>query len=147
MFFIGVSIFGWFGFPALGIKGAALATVISRAVGMIMTLSFIHFHHHLLDFKYKNISELIISWKRILHIGIPSTFVRLFPQLLRSLLTILAAGFGGNTAVAAIAAGSRIESFSFIVSMSIGTALIPLVGQNYGAKKYTRVKRNHNKKV
>ncbi len=134
-----ILIFGWFGLPALGIQGAALATVISRAVGMILTLSFIHFHHKLLDFKYESFKELIDSWKRILHIGIPSSFVRLFPQLLRSLLTYLASGVGGNLAVAAIAAGTRIESFSTIVSMSIGTSLIPLVGQNFGAKKYDRV--------
>lgn len=134
-----ILIFGWFGLPEMGIQGAALATVISRAFGMVMTLSFLHFKHHLLDFKYESFAELIDSWRRILHIGIPSTFVRLFPQLLRSLMTFLAAGFGGNIAVAAIAAGSRIESFSFIISMSIGTSLIPLVGQNYGAKKYDRV--------
>lgn len=134
-----ILIFGWFGAPAMGIKGAALATVISRAVGMVMTLSFIHFHHKLLDFKYKNFKELIDSWKRILHIGVPSTFVRLFPQLLRSLLTYLAAGFGGNIAVAAIAAGTRIESFSTIISLAVGVSIMPLVGQNYGARKFDRV--------
>lgn len=139
-----IFIFGWFGLPAMGIKGAALATVLSRIAGMIMTLSFVHFHYKLLDFNYQGLSELILSWKGILKIGIPSTFVRLFPQLLRSLLTYLAAVVGGDIAVAAIAAGTRIESFSTIISMSIGTALIPLVGQNYGAKQYVRVKRIRN---
>lgn len=134
-----IFIFGWFGIPAMGIRGAAVATVISRAVGMVITLSFVHFHYKLIDFKYESLSELIDSWKRILHIGVPSAFVRLFPQILRSMLIYLSAAMGGDVAVAAIAAGTRIESFSTIVSMSVGTALIPLVGQNWGAGKYDRV--------
>jgi len=134
-----VLIHGWFGMPALGIQGAALATVISRAFGMVLTLSFVHFHYKLLDFKYKGLGDLWASWKGILHIGIPSTFVRLFPQLLRGLLTFLAAKVGGDIAVAAIGAGTRIESFTTVISMAIGTAIIPLVGQNFGAKKFERV--------
>lgn len=134
-----ILIFGWFGFPEMGIRGAALATVISRIAGMVLTLSFVHFKYGLLDLKYNGIKELIDSWREILKIGIPSTFVRLFPQLLRSMLTYLAAVVGGDIAVASIAAGTRIESFSTIISMSIGTALVPLVGQNFGAKRYDRV--------
>lgn len=134
-----ILIFGWFGLPALGIKGAAIATVISRAFGMVLSLSFVHFHYKLLDFNYKSIHELISSWKAILHIGMPSAAVRLFPQLLRSLLTFLASIVGGDIAVAAIATGTRIESFTTVISMAIGTALIPLVGQNFGANQLIRV--------
>lgn len=139
-----IFIFGWFGIPAMGIKGAAIATVVSRAVGMVLTLSFVHFHYKLLDFKYNNFKELIDSWRSILQIGIPSMFVRLFPQLLRSMMTYLSALIGGDIAVAAMAAGTRIESFSTIVSMSVGTALVPLVGQNYGAKEVKRVHQIRN---
>lgn len=135
-----ILIFGWFGLPAMGIRGAALATVISRAFGMVLTLSFLHFHYRLLDFKYKSIYDLTASWKAILHIGIPSTAVRLFPQLIRALLTFLASWVGGDVAVASIAAGTRIESFTTVISMAVGTAIIPLVGQNFGAKKFQRVK-------
>lgn len=134
-----IFIFGWFGLPAMGIRGAAIATVLSRIVGMVLTLSFVHFKYKLLDFKYKSIGELLTSWKSILAIGIPSTFVRLFPQLLRSMLTYLAAVVAGDIGVAAIAAGTRIESFGTIISMAVGTSIIPLVGQNFGAKAYGRV--------
>ena len=134
-----ILIFGLLGFPAMGISGAALATIISRFAGMVTTLSFIHFHYRLLDFKYKSLKELLDSWKKILHIGIPGGFVRLFPQLLRAVLTRLAVSVGGISAVAAVAAGSRIESFSFIISMAIGTALVPITGQNWGANRIDRV--------
>ena len=140
-----IFIFGLFGFPEMGIAGASLATIIARFAGMVTTLSFIHFHYGLLDFRYRNLKELIDSWRKILHVGVPAGFVRIFPQLLRAVLTRLAAGVGGVGAVAAIAAGSRIESFAFIISMSIGTALVPVVGQNWGAKQFDRV--NQTRKI
>jgi len=134
-----ILIFGMFGMPVMGIKGAALATVISRFIGMILTLSFVHFHYGLLDFKYKSPRELVESWGLILKIGIPNVVVRLLPQLLRAVMTKLAASVAGVVAVAAIAAGQRIESFATIVSMAVGVAIVPIIGQNYGAKKYDRV--------
>ena len=136
-----IMIFGLFGFPAMGIAGASLATIISRFAGMITTLSFLHFHYGLLDFKYRSFRELIDSWKKILHVGIPAAVVRFFPQLLRAVLTRLAVVVGGIGAVAAIAAGTRVESFAFIISMSVGTALVPIIGQNWGAERYDRVSR------
>lgn len=132
-------IHGYWIFPALGIKGAALATMIARSMGMIATLSFAHFHHHLISFKYKSKKELLESWKGILRIGLPSTTVLLMPQLLRSILTNLVSTAGGTAAVAAIAVGTRTESFVTMVPYGIGLALVPLVGQNWGAKRYDRV--------
>ena len=136
-----IMIFGLFGFPAMGLAGASLATVISRFAGMVTTLSFVHFHYRLLDFKYRNFRELLDSWKRILHVGIPAAAVRVFPQLLRAILTRLAATVGGISAVAAVAAGTRIQSFALIISMSVSTALVPIIGQNWGAARFDRVDR------
>lgn len=135
-----ILIFGLFGLPAMGIKGAAVATLVSRFFGMIISLSFVKFHYKLLDFRYNSIREMFQSWHDILGIGIPGALVRLLPQVIRMLLTRVAATVVGGVGVAALAAGSRIESFSFIVSMAVGNAIIPIIGQNYGAKKYERVK-------
>ena len=134
-----ILIFGLLGFPEMGIAGAALATVISRFAGMITTLSFVHFHYGLIKLKYSAFRELLQSWGRILAVGIPISAVRLTGQLVRALLTRLAATIGGVSAVAAIAAGTRIESFPMIISMAFGMALIPVVGQNWGAHLPNRV--------
>lgn len=133
-------IHGYWIFPKLGMKGAALATVISRSLGMIATLSFAHFHHHLISFKFDKIKEIFDSWKGILKIGIPSISIQLMPRLLRSILTALVSSAGGTVAVAAIAVGTRVESFVVMITAGVGLALVPIIGQNWGAGQYDRVK-------
>jgi len=134
-----IMIFGLFGFPAMGIRGAALATVISRFFGMLTTLYFLGFHHKLIDWSRPQLKQVSQSWKEILKIGVPGMGVTLFPQLLRSVLTALAASVGGAAAVAAIAVGSRIEGFVNIAISAIGVSIVPIVGQNWGAGHYDRV--------
>lgn len=140
-------IHGYWIFPKMGIQGAAVATIISRSFGMIATLSFAHFHHKLISFKYESVKELLTSWKGILRIGLPSTTVQLMPQLLRSIFTILVASVGGTAAVAAIAVGTRVESFVNLIIFGVGLALVPLAGQNWGAKKYDRVYETRKKAI
>ena len=133
-------IFGFHFIPAMGIKGASLATIISRFIGMILSLYFVTVHYRLIDFRYKSINELFLSFKDILHIGLPNVLVRLLPQISRAVLTRLVADLSlGSAAVAALAAGIRIESFTIIISMAIGVAIIPIVGQNHGAGYTKRV--------
>ncbi|MCK5129600.1 MAG: MATE family efflux transporter [Clostridiales bacterium] len=140
-------IHGYWIFPKMGIQGAAVATIIARSLGMIATLSFAHFHHKLISFKYESIKELFSSWKGILKIGLPSTTVQLMPQLLRSTMTYLVSAAAGTTAVAALAVGTRVESFVTLISFGVGLALVPLVGQNWGAKKYDRVYKTRKKAI
>lgn len=134
-----ILIFGYFGIPAMGIRGAVVATIISRAIGGALSLGFVGLHYKLLDFHYKSFAELIESWKEIITIGVPNIINRLLPQVVRASMTRLVASTAGVTAVAAIAAGQRIESFATVASMGIGTAIIPIVGQNFGKGQMDRV--------
>jgi len=130
-------IFGIGIFPELGIQGAALATVISRSFGMVLTLFFITTKYKLIDFKYEYKGELIKSWQSIMLLGFPSIFTMIMPQILRQVMTTLAAS-QSKLYVAAMAASMRIESFPMMILTGVGMSLIPLIGQNWGAGKYDR---------
>ena len=134
-----ILIFGLFGLPAMGVEGAALATVISRFIGMIVTLSFLHFHAGLLSLSRPKFAEIWQSWKNILHIGLPAAITQTLPYLSKMVLTRLAAGAGGAGAVAALAIGVRIEGFTTMFMMACSLAVVPIVGQNWGAGQWQRI--------
>ena len=131
-------IFGLWGFPRLGLEGAAIATVIARAVAFIFSLLILHFKEKLIAFVRPPLKELIDSVKQIFYIGIPSAVSRLLIPVTIAVIMRLVAGFGA-AAVAAFGVAAKIEMFVFVLIMALATALIPFVGQNWGAKFFSRV--------
>ncbi len=132
-------IFGLWGFPRMELKGAAIATVVSRAVSMIFSLLILRFKEKLIDFSLPSFKEFMDSVKQIFYVGIPSAVSRLLVPVTMAVIMRLVAGFGA-AAVAAFGVAVKIEMFVFILIMALATALIPFVGQNWGAKNFSRVK-------
>lgn len=134
-----ILIFGWGPFPAMGMKGAALATIIARIIAMVASLAFLHFKLRLIDWSRPHIRELLHSWREIIRLGIPAAITQALNPVAQGFYIRLAAGAGGVQAVAAMATGTRIEAFLFIIAMAYGIALVPFVGHNYGAEAHHRV--------
>lgn len=132
-------IFGLWGFPRLGLKGAAIATVIARAVAFVLSLLILHYKEKLIDFALPSFKEFVSSVKQIFYIGIPSAISKLVMPVTMAIIMRLVSKFG-STAVAAFGVAIKIEMFVFLLIMALATALIPFVGQNWGAKKFDRVK-------
>lgn len=132
-------IFGWGPFPALGIQGAALATVLSRAGTLVASLAFLHFRERLLLFTLPSLAALAKSWYRLLFIGVPAAATNLISPLSVGVITGLMARYGAE-AVAGFGLASRIEAVALIVPLAISASIGPFVGQNWGARKYDRVK-------
>lgn len=143
-------IFGLWGLPELGIAGAATATVIARSLGVVLSLSILIFRKRLLTRIRPRVSEVLASWKAVLYIAVPSAGTTLLFPLSMGVVTRLASGAGlsaeamaagdfGDPAVAAVGAGSRVESFVMMVLWAISTTLGPFIGQNWGAGKVDRV--------
>ena len=134
-----ILIFGWFGFPALGIKGAALAGVLANVVFLIASLSILIFRENLIQFRKNTVAAILHSWNQILHVGLPAVASNLIAPMSTALVTSLISSFG-QSAVAAFGLASRLEAFTIIIFMALGGAIAPFVGQNFGAQKFDRLK-------
>ena len=134
-----VFIFGFMGVPAMGISGAALATVIGRFFTFVAALYILHYRHRLISFANVGKTVILNSWKKILHISVPSILSLMLVPFSQGVITRIIAGFG-VAAVAAAGTAGRIELFAFMIPMTVGMSLIPFVSQNYGAKRMDRIK-------
>lgn len=132
-------IFGLWGCPKMGMQGAALATVISEALVLVAAFYFIHKKHHLIIFVSHSRLRIISSWRRILRIGIPAILSSILTPISAAVVIKIVSGFG-YAAVAAIGVASRIEMFAFMIPMTVGMSLVPFVAQNYGARRFDRIR-------
>ncbi len=132
-------IFGLWGCPKMGIQGAALATVISEALVLAAAFYFIHKKYQLILFVSHSRRRIVASWRRILRIGIPTTLSSILTPVSAAVVIKIVSRFG-QAAVAAIGVASRIEMFAFMIPMTVGMSLVPFVAQNYGARRFDRIK-------
>ncbi|MBT6147662.1 MAG: MATE family efflux transporter [Gemmatimonadetes bacterium] len=138
-----IFIFGWFGVPRLELQGAAIATVIARALTMIASLAILHFRDRLLDFRTPSLGEVFASWREISSIAIPVAATNIMQPVAMGVVTRMIAEFG-PAAVAAWGAGERVSAFVMVPVFAMCSALVPLVGQNWGAGQYDRVRQARN---
>ena len=133
-------IFGIGPFPALGITGAAIATVLARFTSLIFSLYILTFREKLLSFRPVKFAEILNSWKKIAFIGVPAALVQAINPLSLSIITRLLSRFGEKV-VAGFGAASRIEMLVTIIPMSLAAVMAPFVGQNWGARQICRIKK------
>ncbi|MBN1807702.1 MAG: MATE family efflux transporter [Planctomycetes bacterium] len=132
-------IFGLFGCPAMGIAGAALATVIAQAVSTAWLLFLLYGKHRLLVLKKWKPGCYLSSFRNILKFAVPSILSMLLMPLSATVITRLMSTFG-TEAVAAAGVAGRIEMFAFVIPMALGISLTPFVSQNYGAGRIDRIR-------
>ena len=131
-------IFGLWGFPELGLVGAACATVISRAITLIASLLVLKFKENMLSSHFPDLEETILCWRDILYVGLPAAGTNMITPISIGIITSMLA-VHGSLAVAGFGVASRVESFAMIVLMALASSISPFVGQNWGAQKYGRV--------
>ena len=133
-------IFGWGPFPRMEIQGAALTTVISLAITLIASVVFLHYGEGMISWQIPRFKEVIVSWKNILHVGLPAAAANMVVPISVGFITNAISSYG-KEAVAAFGIASRVESFALIVFIALGSIIGPFVGQNWGANKRDRVHR------
>jgi putative MATE family efflux protein len=131
-------IFGYGPFPEMGIKGAALATVIARSIGLVVILIILIKRENLLTIHFGQIKSLLSTWRNVLYIAGPASLTMLITPISLGIITKILAGFG-KEAVAAFGVASRVEMFALMVIMALGSVLIIFVGQNFSKQKFQRI--------
>lgn len=134
-----ILIFGLLGFPAMGLKGAAVATVFSQIIGSLIVFFFCIKQESevKLSFKYLKIDSSIT--KQIYKVGLPSIImISIISVTIFSINKILSRF--STTAVALMGIYYRLQGFIFMPIFGLNNGIIPIIGYNYGAKNYKRMK-------
>ena len=128
-------IFGWLGLPAMGIEGAAWAFALARGVSFVMVVYWFFVKEQMFRSSLDSFGE---SCRAILHVGIPAMVSNMVQPISMAITTRLLAGMGAGV-VAGFGVASRFESLIHMVIIGIASSTGPLVGQNWGARKFDRV--------
>ena len=132
-------IFGISFFPELGVTGSAIATVISRFVGLVLTISILSKKSYYLKLSFHYFKVLPKFINRILKIGFFTSFQFFLRNLSLLFLTKIVSVFGAK-GIASYGVGSRLRMVLMIIIFGFSNAAGVLVGQNMGAKNEEKAK-------
>jgi putative MATE family efflux protein len=133
-----ILIFGFGPIPALGIQGAAIATLISWVVAFIYLFYYLTKKLQLVYTGIPSLSIFISSSREMLRIGVPASGANMMTPLAAGIMTAIAAGYGEST-VAAFGVGSRLESIACLLVLALSSTLPPFISQNLGAGRMDRI--------
>ncbi len=129
-------IFGIGSCPEMGLAGAAVSFVIARHISFLMFVYCFVVRDRMLQFDLTGFST---SCREIMHVGLPAVASNLIMPVSMSVITRLLAGHG-TVVVAGFGVASRIESTLVMLIFAVAMSISPLVGQNWGAALYDRVR-------
>lgn len=133
-----VFIFGWFGIPAMGVAGAAVATVIGQWAAALLALYFNEKHNPEVQFGRRYAKLEWATVRAILTVGIPSIVMNGIGSIMNFGMNQILQGFS-ETATSVFGIYFKIQSFFFMPLFGINNATISIIAFNYGARKPERI--------
>ena len=135
-----ILIFGYLGFPAMGTKGAAIATVISQIVAMILGFIFNLKCNKEIQFSLKNLKPEAKYIKQICAVGIPAGIAMFISSIMSLGINKILLGFS-TTAAAVFGAYFKLYTFVSMAAFGLNTALISIAAYNLGTGQYDRIRK------
>ncbi|HBG32587.1 MAG TPA: MATE family efflux transporter [Acholeplasmataceae bacterium] len=133
-------IFGWFGLPRLGVVGVALATIIVQMFGTVYLFIKVKKSTVFDKSVLKKAHFSYASIKDVLKQGIPSSLNMATIAIGIFIINYFVLKYGGTTGIAGYGVGVRIEQLALLPTLGLNIAVLTIVGQNYGAKQFDRIK-------
>lgn len=134
-----ILIFGLFGLPAMGVTGAAVATVIGQCAAAVFAVFLNAKYNPEIKLRFKRLRLHGPTVKNIYRIGIPSIIMQCIGSVMVFGLNRLLLSFT-TTAAAVFGAYFKLQSFVFMPVFGLTSGMVPILAYNYGAKKPERVK-------
>lgn len=134
-----IFIFGWFGVPAMGVKGAAIATIVAQVISVLVSGTLHYRMNTEVDHDPTYLKPALPVVAKILKIGAPAILM----QALMSFMT-----YGMNLILSTVTASAvtafgvyyKLQNFVFMPAFGLNNACVPIIGYNYGQKNERRIR-------
>lgn len=137
-----IFIFGYFGVPEMGIKGAAIATLIGQFTALILAYILVRTKNEHVSFKWSLIFKPeLTTIKRIYKVGLPSIILISLSSVMVFFLNRILSAFG-DIGTAVLGAYFKLQSFALMPIFGMNNGLVPIISYNYGAQHYDRMKQS-----
>lgn len=136
-----ILIFGYFGLPALGTAGAAIATVIGQIIAMILGVIFNLRYNKEIQFSFHNWKPEAYYLKSICSVGIPAGITMLISSVMSFGINKILLTFS-TTAAAVFGAYFKLYTFVSMAAFGLNSALLSIVAYNLGTGKHDRIRQS-----
>jgi len=133
-----ILIFGMFGFPKMGVTGAAVATVIGQCVAGIVAGTCNHKFNHEVKFEFKGFRPDLKIIGTIYAVGIPSIIMQSIGSIMTYCMNRILIEFS-STATAVFGVYFKLQSFFFMPVFGLNNGITPIIAYNYGARQRKRM--------
>lgn len=134
-----ILIFGLFCLPRLGIRGAAIATVIGQWLGALTAFLLNQLKNEEVPLSFRGYRPDVGTIRRIYKVGLPTIIMQALGSIMVSAINAILMPYS-STAVAFFGIYYKLQTFPFMPMNGLGQAAISIIGYNYGAKNGARIR-------